>query len=379
MKKIMWIVLFVCTFIMTGCSENEILKLFEECNYSEALILIQENPEKYGEYEGECKYYLATEKIESEDYLAAYDLLVNNQYEKALGLLEEIEPKYNKIVVVKETMDYFNEMTEEINKYNKNSSFSNMKEYGDYFEEFEKIINDTYDAIVRDKSRKNVWDELNIIFDKVPETVKETKEQLNDLSKLFSTEANDYPLSSINSYFDDENSVRTEMTQNTAFTIFDDLDAFLNNRNCTPKMFSRLLAKLVDYGGEIEVNDNIISIAWDKSTRGYYSCGEQSDELEEYIHEMNNNAQNFFILSSPVRDGNDAVINLTLNGLEAFDLNYVVVYAVMTDVDGTYISSAYEIKDSNFNGLVNLDVRFKNVPDNPFEYSINWNVSISDK
>lgn len=99
MKKWICFVLLICLSIaVCGCTEDvdiptttidQVATLIDAGNYEDALALMEENPQQYGDLYDEARFFVAQTAVENKDYAYAATLLENNAYDGASALLEE--------------------------------------------------------------------------------------------------------------------------------------------------------------------------------------------------------------------------------------------------------------------------------------------------
>lgn len=382
--KIIVITVFLC--FITGCTDK-VNSLIEQGKYEEALILVEENPEKYKDIYDEIRYHNAKISFENGDYEQAITLLENNFYSgsseirnKALNLKSAIEIEY-----------YYNELLHEKDEHNPDRWIPNFyyMDGVDFYIRLNGMLDDAYDTIVKDNSLENANDKLLELFGVVPPVVSQAKsiiDMFRDESHLYKLDkmqyaqpyALDYLMDGLTKY---NKFVRFEMTKSSGYMIIEKPYDFLQSKMISSKTFSYLLGVCEDYGANVSRNKDRIEVHWPywENAMGYYYCAPntQHNDLKKIY-----NTSTLIIEEGIIYD-DGLEVNLTFDFSEKIDAKYISSSFFLANRDGFEIASVYSLKKDVNSDSIEYTIFFEDIDESDLpgdEFIINylWTIVLND-
>lgn len=242
-KSLKYLLCMLVLFFMTGCS-NKVEKLMKDENYLEALNVIKESNGKYDEYKDECRYLLAKQNIEDNDYDNAYSLLQDNNFKGAKELQEDIEDEYNKQVSANNFIDRYENLVSE----------AQSRAGGTNFTIGLKIkMNLLRDSIDKEN---DYTQEFEAYFNSKPSIKQEDLKKVDAIISIVEEENSDLLAIDVINYLTRDTEAKVEdRTINTAILI-EDTKAFLQEKGITDMTLAYMCCVLSDYGIEAEIGND---------------------------------------------------------------------------------------------------------------------------
>lgn len=345
MKKVICVVLMLSIVLcISGCSAN-VSTLIEEGKYEEALVIIEENPDKYSDVYDEVRYRVAEIALENNEFEKAISLLVNNGNENASTLLAHV---YD-LKTACEIETYFNEMLKEIDEYNPDNWTPNFDymDGSDFYLRISDMLNDTYDVIVRDNNVDNAQVRFVEIFGYEATSVAQAKNDINELKEQLGFE--EFYDSEFCYYYSlhflmedilkNSDNVRFEMTDTRGFAIIEHPYLLLNEKGISAKVFAYLLGTCDNFGGEISRDGERIVITFENTefgeyfSRGYYYCAPstQHDKMFDFYDGLSIDYYDAYI------DEDGLGVTVEFINEKQSDIKYMSINLILRDKDGNHI------------------------------------------
>lgn len=353
--------------LLVGCkSKGE--SLIEDGNYSEALKVLEKEKNPDQALIDECKYQLGKTAYKDKKYEDAYNYLQDNENKNAKEYLKKVEPLYLSSKDTKEVIKEYNTMMDDIAKENEGKSFGDdFKNGSDYFWEDAdnlKFLSKSIDNGNNPSSREDLYKE---VFSDKPKDLKEAKKWMKNLKQYVVWDKNEYQLYYLTKLFIDSEYTDNNMKNDIGIMKVRDMHNFLNDYHISPKTLAHLIGLFRDYGAEITSNNESLTIAWEKETRGYHYCynsrdtSKNAEKMADYIEKSLND---WVIFEKSSGDYN--YYKLNIDNKYHLDFEYLDITFFYLDENGKYISEYNKSKEMVNGDTISFTLK---VPKNAENYN----------
>ena len=317
-------------------------------DYSDAVNYIQENSGIFtdeGEYKSlldEYKYFLAQQQYTSKRYVDAYDNLIDNSYNKASLLVEEIEPLYNSEKAVDDILETYQWMSDYLDKmldgdYKTDALLLSTGVEWDMFYINRGAVITNLLKDLKSESIDEYSDDIKDIIGYVPETKEECEKILSELQKVFITRGgfkdyNGYFLYFVMCYIIDSDYVTVTRNDSEAIITINQVDKYLKEKNVSAKTFAYMLGVPQMYSMELEKESECLKFTFSAFSHNYSYCfvndnDEKDAEIDTFI--ANAESEMTYLYTS----GGYDYFEMDLSGISKYNLDYLRLVFACSDVD----------------------------------------------